>query len=279
MRVFMKERMLEESVKGYEQYRQKAGLLPMTRAQRAGAAAHRERILEKYRMKDGISRIELWQAVRQYRSLSCSQCEDILFRAANSALISADGAAYSRNFFVPALFEKMVVDAKDVFAVGISASYKVSLKPREVILCAVFTNDPYVPVFPIVFEGAVENPKNLKGRKTLRRVSMLLKRMCPNLAYPVEDMEELRRIIRSEPLVRGSVDKAFMLEKLSEASLRLGIFDTTQMPAELPSRSAAMLDAYGYIQDREIDGILRMEGRAGGRFWERQVNRIAQQAA
>lgn len=65
MRVFMKERMLEESVKGYEQYRQKAGLLPMTRAQRVGAAAHRERILEKYRMKDGISRIELWQAVSQ----------------------------------------------------------------------------------------------------------------------------------------------------------------------------------------------------------------------
>ena len=108
---------------------------------------------------------------------------------------------------------------------------------------------------------------------------MLLKRMCPNLAYPVEDMEELRRIIRSEPLVRGSVDKAFMLEKLSEASLRLGIFDTTQMPAELPARSAAMLDAYGYIQDREIDGILRMEGGAGGRFWERQVNRIARRAA
>ena len=125
----------------------------------------------------------------------------------------------------------------------------------------------------------MEKPKNREGRKTLRRVSMLLKRMCPNLAYPVEDMKELKRIIRSEPLVRGSVDKAFMLEKLSEASLRLGIFDTTQMRAELPARSAAMLDAYGYIQDREIDGILRVEGGAGGRFWERQVNRIARRAA
>ena len=169
MRVFMKERMLEESVKGYEQYRQKAGLLPMTRAQRAGAAAHRERILEKYRMKDGISRIELWQAVRQYRSLSCSQCEDILFRAANSALISADGAAYSRNFFVPALFEKMVVDAKDVFAVGISASYKVSLKPREVILCAVFTNDPYVPVFPIPSSPATKQSVQTSAVVVFRR--------------------------------------------------------------------------------------------------------------
>ena len=48
-------------------------------------------------------------------------------------------------FFVLTDFEKAVVDMEDVFAVGITGDYKYQDSKEEAVLCAVFTNDPYIP--------------------------------------------------------------------------------------------------------------------------------------
>lgn len=110
------------------------------------AGGFRDGILDKYKNEAGISRADLQNASENYRRLTDEQAAKVLLRVANSSVSSTMGAASSGTFFVPIHYEGMIVDAADVFAVGYTSDYKLDAGSSEIILCAVFTNDPFVPV-------------------------------------------------------------------------------------------------------------------------------------
>lgn len=90
---------------------------------------------------------------------------------------------------MPTAFEKTIVDAQDVFAVGYTSDYKLQDAKSEVILCAVFTNDPYIPVFPMIYVGNLGFFEIMKSKKGRQDVNALFEAMCPNLTYPVQDLK------------------------------------------------------------------------------------------
>ncbi len=184
------------------------------------------------------------------------------------------GSAYTDYFFAPTSFEKTVVDVEDVFAVGYTSDYRLKSENEEIILCAVFTNDPYIPVFPIVYvgkRGFFEFGKSKKGRQG---VNGLFESKCPNLTYPVQDIKKLKKQIKADGLVKGNIDMKFMLREISEVLVGGGIFNTEQLDVELPSSTAEMLEKCGYIQEDEINIILGLDKMFSGRFWRKHLDRL-----
>ena len=72
-----------ENVRGYIDYAREVVMLDYSEEQLDQIAAHRETILEKYRMTQGINITELKNASDNYRKLTDEQAADVLQRMAN----------------------------------------------------------------------------------------------------------------------------------------------------------------------------------------------------
>jgi hypothetical protein len=184
------------------------------------------------------------------------------------------GAAYSGYFFVPTGFDKMIVDAQDVFAVGYTGTTKYEAAGSEVLMCAFFTNDQYVPVFSMIYVGKLgffELSKSKSGRAAIENAFSVI---CPNLTYPVQDLKNLKKQIKADGNVKGNIDLKFMLNEISNASSDVGVFGEYRMKSSLSEQTSKMLDEYGYILDTEINQILKLDKMFNRKYWEKQVERI-----
>lgn len=264
-----------ENVQGYVDYANAMVWGPYSAEKLDEITNHRDKILEKYRMKDGISRAELQEASDNYKKLSDEQAAQVLMKVANSSITSTIGAAYTGGFFAPTKFERTIVDAEDVFAVGYTTDYQIQAGTAEVILCAVFTNDPYLPVFPMIYLGEVGFFEIMKSKKGRQGVNVLFELMCPNLTYPVQDLKKLKKQIKSEEVVKGNIERKFMIEKISDTSRSYGIFNSQKLYSTLPIETEEMLDAYGYIHKEQIDQIMKMDKTSNRRYWKKQIKRLA----
>lgn len=268
-------RALESSIRGYIDYASDVFYKQYSADEMRQIIDHRDTILDKFQHDAGITRADLKNASDNYKALTDEQAEEVLLRVSNSTVSSTMGAAYSGSFFVPTHYEGMIVDSKDVFAVGYTSDYKLNGGNSEVILCAVFTNDPYVPVFPMIYVGKIgffELTKSKKGRES---VNALFEAMCPNLTYPVGDIKQLKKIVKQEGTVKGNIEQKFMLDQISNASVSSGIFDTKKMHSDLLPGSATMLDRIGYIQEDEVNQILKMDKMFNRKYWNKQVERLS----
>lgn len=151
---------------------------------------HKNVLLEKFQLTDGISRAELQQASDNYRSLTDEEAVDVLARVARTSMCNTMGAAYTDSFFAPTGYESTIVDAEDVFAVGFTSDYRLKGNNEEVILCAVFTNDPYISVFPMVYLGK---------RGMFELMSPKSAKMLENIGYLQET--EVSKIMRLDKML------------------------------------------------------------------------------
>ena len=265
---------IEESVEGYIKYGSKVLFKSYDSDEMRNIAERRDEILAKCSNHIGVSRAELQNASDNYKSLTDEQAKDILLRIGGSVVSSTLGAVYSDGFFVPTQYDKIIVDAESVFAVGYTSNYQVISGSKEIILCVVFTNDPYVPVFPMVYtaqKGMFELTKSKKGRES---IGELFEQMCPNLTYPVGDLKVLKKQLKQDGTVHGNVEMKFMLSKINDASISNGIFDIKEMSRDLPDGSVAMLGEIGYMQEEEINRILKMDKMFNRNFWNKHLKQL-----
>lgn len=264
-----------EAVSGYVEYARTMGWAEYSEEELDMIASHRQQTMDKYNRNHGITRAELQNASDNYKKLTDDQVAEILYRVANASVSSTMGAVYSGSFFVPTRFEKTIIDAEDVFAVGYTNDYKLQVDGQEVILCVIFTNDPYMPVFPMIYVGKLGFFEVMKSKKGRQGVSALFESMCPNLTYPVQDLKALKKQIKSEGKVNGSIELNKMLDYISDASSSSGLFNTKGMHSDLHPSSADMLDECGYILDEQIDQILHMDRMFNRNFWQKHIKRLS----
>lgn len=268
-------RALEESIKGYVDYASDVFFKSYSSDEMRQIIDHRDAILDKFQHDSGISRVDLQNASDNYKQLTDEQAAEVLLRVANSSVSSTMGAAYSGSFFVPTHYEGMIVDANDVFAVGYTSDYKLNAGTSEIILCAVFTNDPYVPVFPMIYVGKTGFFELTKSKKGRASVNALFEAMCPNLTYPVGDIRQLKKQIKQDGSVKGNIDMKFMLDQISNASVSTGIFDTKKMHSDLYPGSKTMLDRIGYIPEEDVNVILHMDKMFNRNYWNKQIDKLS----
>lgn len=233
----------KEYVIGYVDYASEMGKPEYTEQQLDKIANHRDSVLEKYRPQSDFPPEKLRRIIDSPKNATSEEATI----AAKSLVVTLIGAGISPYFFAPTTYEKTIVDAKDVFAVGFTSDHKLKVNNGEAILCAVFTNDPYIPVFPVVYFGKFGLFEGFKSKKGRASVVSIFEKSCPNLTYPVQELKTLKKQIKSEDTVKGDLDKKFMLDKISDASCSSGIFNTTKIRQELSYSTSEMLQSYGYI--------------------------------
>lgn len=259
---------LENETKGYIRYAKLLKKPAYTQDQLTQIVTHRNKILERYNCLDGATRAELKAAGENYKSLSEAQAADILKRAEKSRIVSTMGASYTLDFFVPSGYERTVVDMQDVFAVAYTTDYRYDVKDHESILCIVFSNDPYLPAFPMMYFGK-QSFFSLKSKKGREGVQALFTAQCPNLTYPVQTVKDLKKQLRQEKTVHGNVPMDTMMSILSDASMGNGIFKEKALEVDLPDNTAELLDQYHYIQAKEITSLLKLDKIFPKSYWEK----------
>lgn len=187
------------------------------------------------------------------------------------------GAAYAaRGIFCPTQYEGVAVAAEDVFAVAYCRDYKLVQSQDqanvEALLCVVFTNDPYIPVFPMVYFGKI-GLFAIKSKSGRMGVEETFSRRCPNLAYPVMEAKQLKKILKGEAS-KGKIDSQAMLKYLSDAGSSIGIFDTKFMTDILPQDTSDRLAACGFIPSDEISRLLKLEGMFTKSYWEKIRDKV-----
>lgn len=235
-------------------------------------AQHRDEIFEQHRNPHSITREELKQAGDNCKKLSEKEAMDIYERAMYSLVDVSKGSAYAaKGMFCPTQYEGVAVASEDVFAVAYCKDYKLVQSQDqahvEALLCAVFTNDPYIPVFPMVYFGKI-GLFAMKSKSGRMDVEETFSRRCPNLAYPVMETKQLKKVLKSEAS-KGKVDSQTMLKFLSDAESCSGIFDTKLMTDVLPQDTLDRLSAYGFIPWDEISRLMKLEGMFTQSFWEK----------
>lgn len=259
---------------GYLSFAKAMGLHTASIHQYEDIVRHRSEILEKYRMTEGISREELMYAGDNYRKLTEEQAQDVIVRFANSTIETSAGAAYTENFFAPMGFPRTIVDADDVFAVGYTTDRRILIKGQEAILCAVFTNDPFLPFFPMIYAGKLGFFDVVKSKKGREGVSELFEGICKNLTYPVQDIMKLAKTVSTEGSVRGDMDGSLMLQGCSLAVAGKGIFDSDTISGEIPMETADLLDEYGYVDTDTIAILLKLDKTFPRMYWEKQAKKM-----
>ncbi|MCM1258583.1 MAG: zinc-ribbon domain-containing protein [Roseburia sp.] len=243
-------------------------------------AQHRDDILETHRNTRTVTREELKQAGDNYKKLSESEAVDIYERALYSLVAVDRGASYAtKGFFCLTQYEGVVVAAEDVFAVAYCKDFRlVQSKDSanvEALLCVAFTNDPYIPVFPMVYFGKI-GLFAMKSKSGRQGVEETFSRRCPNLLYPVMETKQLKKILKGEAS-KGSIDSQTMLKYLSDAEAGSRMFDSRNMVDTLPQESLDRLSAYGFIPWTEVSRLMKLEGMFSQSFWEKILEKVVVQ--
>lgn len=265
---------LESVVKGYNKYYNDVLFKSYSSDQMKEIIEHRENLLGKLQSEVEISKEEIAVAGDNYKSLTDDQAADILIRSTKVSVTEQFGAAYTKDFFVLTNYENVIIDTKDIFAVGYTTDARSHIDSHEVALCAIFTNDPYVPVFPMVVvlkKGFFELSKSKEGRALLNE---LFETRCPNLKYPVGDIRDLKKQIKQEGVVKGNLETKFMMDIINSASAGTGIFDTRKMSNNLLPETNAMINRIGYITESEVNSLLRMDKMFNRNYWAKQLDRM-----
>ncbi len=271
-----KEEAKKNDLKGYIEYAKRMKFNPYNDATLDEIAKHRNGILEKYRITDGISMAELQNISGNYLSLSDEQAADIIRRMEKSSFSYMLGASFTGGFFIPSEFERVVVDAEDVFAVGYASDSGLMGFNTDVIVCAIFTNDPYIPVLPMMYAGST-GLFSFKSKAARQDIKAIMESVCPNLKYPVQELKQLKKQIKTENVVRGNINQKYMLDFISSATSAAGIFDAKFMHGDeiIGMGTASLLDQYGYILDVRMEMLLNMDKRSNRKYWEKQRERFS----
>jgi hypothetical protein len=260
----------QAEVQGYLNYSYAAGLRVYSEQDLDNIIAHRQEILEKYDSEPKLTRDEFRAAGDNYKKLSDEEAFEILKAKANTEIFDHVGSSLTSFFFVPTGYEKIVVDTKDIFAVGYLSDVNIESKGNEVILCALFTNDPYVPVIPLAVIGHLGFFEFSKSKKGRAHVESMLELLCPNLTYPVQELKKLKKQIKADGSVKGNIDYKFMLDLILMVESKSNIFNTKKMDYQTSIATLDMLAEHGYMLEDDIKKLLRMDKMFSSSFWQKQ---------
>ena len=267
----------KDKVKGYVDYARDLNLGDYSMEECDNIEKHCNSIFEKYRCTDGITEDELHIINSNYKRLSDEEAFDCLRRVDNSLITINEGASYSYGkFFLVNRYEQVIVDMEDVFAVAmVSASKSSDDRNYEVVDFVVFTNDPYVPVFPVfhhLTKGRMDIMKSKAGRNVYSSMYSL---MCKNLKYDVMDIKDLKKTIDSEGIVRGNISLENMKKYISDAKSSVGVFSRSSAYYKPNFKTSELIEEYGYIYEEDVESIMNLE-RKTSKYWSNQRNKYEQ---
>lgn len=215
----MSNEQLKYEILGYTNYNKRTSYKDFDKISYESIIEHRNNIFQKY--KDGDKHL----------------------------LDSNIGAARTEGFFIPIDYDGVFVDSDDIFAATYIKKFKMRVDINLTVtydLWILFSNDPYIPVIPLVFMKKIGILRLFSG-KTNSNYLYTIKDACKNLQYPITDIDNFEKTIMSEQSPRGKVKKDFILKQLADAKKRTGLFDSDNFTYEIGGATRKFLESNGYI--------------------------------
>lgn len=238
----------------------------------------RNKIFQKYQMDHEMNISVIRNASLKAAEWSDEEKKDFALKVMNSVVNTQNKMSFMLNRFVIShLYDGVAVDADSVFAIALTKNIFFKAKASEQpYLCALFTNDPYFPVIGMTFLPmtsksflALERTKNKERVSSLQE---LLPKIFPNLTYSVMDMKDMKKLVKQEGKVRGSMDPALMTELLDKGvSVPFWNIDSV-MPDNMPSGIAMSIQNYGYISIEDVFRWLGLTDPVLRRHWQPYFN-------
>ena len=238
----------------------------------------RDQIFRKYQMNYEMNISLLRNAALKAGDWSDEEKIDFAVKVLNSVVNTQNKMSFMLNRFVIShLYDGVAVDADSVFAIALTKNIFFNAKISEQpYLCALFTNDPYFPVIGMTFLPmttrsflALERTKN---KERVGNMQEILPKIFTNLTYPVMDMKDMKKLVKQEGSVRGSMDPAFMTELLGNGvSVPFWNIDSL-MPDYMPSGIAMNIQDYGYISIADVFRWLGLSDPALRKYWQPYFN-------
>lgn len=75
--------------------------------------------------------------------------------------------------------------------------------------------------------------------------------------------------------IKGNIDQKKVMEFISSAMSDSGIFNAKNLSAYVTLESENLLNTYGYIEDTEINNILKMDKMFNRNYWNKQINKLS----
>ncbi len=186
--------------------------------------AHRDAILEKHKVPAEFpNSTQLEAKIKNYQSLSKQEALFIMSTLTQYGLHSLGMDAIGHNLILPDLYYGTVAEMIDVFAVGFHQLGYDRKNGTEIVLYLLLTNDPYLPAFPMVTSLKVGSlqMKSRSGRKVYETFFTLI---CPNLAYPISRLKELKNLILESGTVRGNMSPDIAAKCINNAIKGNGMY-------------------------------------------------------
>ena len=245
-----KRKELRRDMQGYIDYADRMILGNYTDEQLEVIQRHRDEILMKYCFPADVEITEEDLKDQEPRSIyeitSNEKDKAILANIIETVVHVTYGSAVSTRFVSLMDFPRTMVDMEDVFAVGFTSNPQIGDSGEDAVLCAMFTNDPYIPVFPMIWFGKLNFLELRKSKKTRKAIMEFFEKVCPNLTYPVQELKLLKKQIKSDKSVNGNIAVKDMLSYISKVRSGSGIFNAEKMSVYVPLGTQQMLSDYGY---------------------------------
>lgn len=254
----------KKEVEGYTKYAKAMKKPQYTESQLKEITLHRDKIINSYKESVCIAKEELKENSKKYFKLGKEETAELMKKIVRSTVGTQYGSGFTANFFVPTAFDRTIVDAKDVYAVAYTGIPSSNNNGYEMLTCAVFTNDPYIPVFPYACEVKVGFFELIHSKEGRKETEDFFTNMCPNLKYPVQPLKDFKKTIKGS----NDPNKAFILEMLSNVDSSWGIFANKYLTAEFSDSTRRWLEDAGYILYDDVAKILKLKDSFRGAIWD-----------
>lgn len=239
------------------------------------ALQSRDQIIRKY-ADDPFKDEEIDEAAANYDQMSDDECKVFAARLRSALLYNQGFSTLSNYFILSHAYPGLILDFDSVFA----AAYKpinnfminTNAKEQAYEFCF-FTNDPFVPALGItIVIGSTLGLFSLGSDKRNREDSAksMLTALCPNLTYPVVNIKDLKKQVKSEGTVKGNIAPDFMAALIDLAEKEKGFFsDISGVQRELYVGMEILMSRNGFFTTEEAsDSIKTMFDKNALKFWK-----------
>lgn len=88
-------------------------------------------------------------------------------------------------------------------------------------------------------------------------------------------LKQLKKQMKEGGPIKGNIDQKKVMEFISSAMSDSGIFNAKNLSAYVTLESENLLNTYGYIEDTEINNILKMDKMFNRNYWNKQINKLS----
>ncbi len=239
------------------------------------AIQNTEQIIQKYASTYDFSQELIRKAVCNFEEMSEGVCTIFPLRFKSSIMYNKGFSTAHTSFILSHGYPGVILDFEKVFAAAYKPvdNFMINTDSKEQAYALYFfSNDPFVPALGMtVVVGSTLGAFSFGSDKRNREdtVKEMLKASCTALTYPIQTIKDLKKQIKSEGTVKGSIAPDFMMALVEQAEKEKGVMnDVEEVTRNLYSGMVILMKRNGFLTEEYAAADIDAMDRDAQNFWK-----------